>query len=134
MLDLSGEPGSDPQVEVSAAGLAYVIYTSGFTGRPKGAQLSHRNVARLLDATDAWFGFGPDDVWTLFHSYAFDFSVWEIFGALCTGGRLVVVPYRSEEHTSELQSRPHLVCRLLLEKKKKILKEISCNQLTHEAS
>ena len=72
---------------------AYVIYTSGSTGKPKGAQLSHRNVARLLDATDAWFGFGPDDVWTLFHSYAFDFSVWEIFGALCTGGRLVVVPY-----------------------------------------
>ncbi|WP_349335616.1 amino acid adenylation domain-containing protein [Delftia sp. DS1230] len=92
-LDLSGEPDSDPQVEVSADSLAYVIYTSGSTGRPKGAQLSHRNVARLLDATDAWFGFGPDDVWTLFHSYAFDFSVWEIFGALCTGGRLVVVPY-----------------------------------------
>ncbi|WP_353175961.1 non-ribosomal peptide synthetase [Delftia acidovorans] len=92
-LDLSGEPGTDPQVEVSADSLAYVIYTSGSTGRPKGAQLSHRNVARLLDATDAWFGFGSDDVWTLFHSYAFDFSVWEIFGALCTGGRLVVVPY-----------------------------------------
>ncbi|MDH1459526.1 non-ribosomal peptide synthase/polyketide synthase [Delftia tsuruhatensis] len=93
MLDLSGEPDTDPQVEVSADSLAYVIYTSGSTGKPKGAQLSHRNVARLLDATDAWFGFGPDDVWTLFHSYAFDFSVWEIFGALCTGGRLVVVPY-----------------------------------------
>ncbi|MBU5899729.1 AMP-binding protein, partial [Vibrio cholerae O1] len=81
--DMSGEPDTDPQVEVSADSLAYVIYTSGSTGRPKGAQLSHRNVARLLDATDAWFGFGPDDVWTLFHSYAFDFSVWEIFGALC---------------------------------------------------
>ncbi len=92
-LDLSGEPDTDPQVDVSPDSLAYVIYTSGSTGRPKGAQLSHRNVARLLDATDAWFGFGPDDVWTLFHSYAFDFSVWEIFGALCTGGRLVVVPY-----------------------------------------
>ncbi|SFA91721.1 non-ribosomal peptide synthase domain TIGR01720/amino acid adenylation domain-containing protein [Delftia tsuruhatensis] len=93
LLDLSGEPDTDPQVDVSPDSLAYVIYTSGSTGRPKGAQLSHRNVARLLDATDAWFGFGPDDVWTLFHSYAFDFSVWEIFGALCTGGRLVVVPY-----------------------------------------
>ncbi|MBB1650688.1 non-ribosomal peptide synthetase [Delftia sp. UME58] len=92
-LDLSGEPDTDPQVEVSPDSLAYVIYTSGSTGRPKGAQLSHRNVARLLDATDAWFGFGPGDTWTLFHSYAFDFSVWEIFGALCTGGRLVVVPY-----------------------------------------
>ncbi|WP_286878477.1 non-ribosomal peptide synthetase, partial [Delftia sp. 67-8] len=93
MLDLSDEPDTDPQVDVNPDSLAYVIYTSGSTGRPKGAQLSHRNVARLLDATDAWFGFGPDDVWTLFHSYAFDFSVWEIFGALCTGGRLVVVPY-----------------------------------------
>ncbi|KFJ08791.1 D-alanine--poly(phosphoribitol) ligase, subunit 1 [Delftia acidovorans] len=93
MLDLSGEPDTDPQVDVSPDSLAYVIYTSGSTGKPKGAQLGHRNVARLLDATDAWFGFGPDDVWTLFHSYAFDFSVWEIFGALCTGGRLVVVPY-----------------------------------------
>ena len=92
-LDLSGEPDTDPQVDVNPDSLAYVIYTSGSTGKPKGAQLSHRNVARLLDATDAWFGFGPDDVWTLFHSYAFDFSVWEIFGALCTGGRLVVVPY-----------------------------------------
>jgi amino acid adenylation domain-containing protein len=92
-LDLSGEPDTDPQVEVGPDSLAYVIYTSGSTGRPKGAQLSHRNVARLLDATDAWFGFCPGDTWTLFHSYAFDFSVWEIFGALCTGGRLVVVPY-----------------------------------------
>nr|WP_252980619.1 non-ribosomal peptide synthetase [Delftia acidovorans] len=92
-LDLSAESDADPQVQVSVDSLAYVIYTSGSTGRPKGAQLSHRNVARLLDATEAWFGFGPDDVWTLFHSYAFDFSVWEIFGALCTGGRLVVVPY-----------------------------------------
>ncbi len=72
---------------------AYVIYTSGSTGRPKGAQLSHRNVTRLLDRTAPWFGFGPQDTWTLFHSYAFDFSVWEIFGALCTGGRLVVVPH-----------------------------------------
>ena len=92
-LYLLGEPDTDPQVDVNPDSLAYVIYTSGSTGKPKGAQLSHRNVARLLDATDAWFGFGPDDVWTLFHSYAFDFSVWEIFGALCTGGRLVVVPY-----------------------------------------
>jgi amino acid adenylation domain-containing protein/non-ribosomal peptide synthase protein (TIGR01720 family) len=73
--------------------LAYVIYTSGSTGRPKGALLSHGNVGRLLSATAAEFSFGPDDVWTLFHSYAFDFSVWELFGSLCTGGRLVIVPY-----------------------------------------
>ncbi|HEX3529040.1 MAG TPA: non-ribosomal peptide synthase/polyketide synthase [Thermoanaerobaculia bacterium] len=72
---------------------AYVIYTSGSTGRPKGVMVTHANVIRLLRATEASFGFGPDDVWTLFHSYAFDFSVWEIWGALLTGGRLVVVPY-----------------------------------------
>ncbi|MBT9265316.1 amino acid adenylation domain-containing protein [Pseudomonas sp. MG-9] len=73
--------------------LAYVIYTSGSTGRPKGALLSHANVGRLLSATACEFNFGADDVWTLFHSCAFDFSVWELFGALCTGGRLVIVPY-----------------------------------------
>ncbi len=72
---------------------AYVIYTSGSTGRPKGVIVRHAEVARLFAATDPWFGFGPDDVWTLFHSYAFDFSVWELWGALLYGGRLVVVPY-----------------------------------------
>jgi amino acid adenylation domain-containing protein len=73
--------------------LAYVIYTSGSTGKPKGVLVSHHNVVRLLDVTRLWFHFGPADVWTLFHSYAFDFSVWEMWGALCYGGRLVVVPY-----------------------------------------
>ncbi|GAA1040549.1 hypothetical protein GCM10009557_62170 [Virgisporangium ochraceum] len=72
---------------------AYVIYTSGSTGRPKGVVIPHHNVVRLFDATDAWFGFGTDDVWTLFHSYAFDFSVWELWGALLFGGTLVVVPH-----------------------------------------
>ncbi|WP_225811812.1 non-ribosomal peptide synthetase [Streptomyces spinosus] len=72
---------------------AYVIYTSGSTGRPKGVVVPHRNVLRLLDTTDGWFGFGPDDVWTLFHSIAFDFTVWELWGALLYGGRLVVVPH-----------------------------------------
>ncbi|GKS74493.1 hypothetical protein AVME950_06375 [Acidovorax sp. SUPP950] len=92
-LDWQGEAGGNPGIAVHPEGLAYVIYTSGSTGRPKGAQLSHRNATRLLDATQPWFHFGPEDTWTLFHSYAFDFSVWEIFGALCTGGRLVIVPY-----------------------------------------
>jgi amino acid adenylation domain-containing protein len=72
---------------------AYVIYTSGSTGRPKGVVVPHGAVVRLFDATSGWFGFGPEDVWTLFHSYAFDFSVWELWGALLYGGRLVVVPY-----------------------------------------
>ncbi|EDY58105.2 MULTISPECIES: amino acid adenylation domain-containing protein [Streptomyces] len=72
---------------------AYVIYTSGSTGRPKGVEVPHRNVIALIDATRAEYGFGDDDVWTWFHSSAFDFSVWEIWGCLLTGGRLVVVPY-----------------------------------------
>ncbi|WP_263139965.1 non-ribosomal peptide synthetase [Pseudomonas sp. RIT-PI-AD] len=82
--------GDEP---VAPDALAYVIYTSGSTGRPKGAQMTHGNVTRLFEATDAWFGFDERDVWTLFHSFAFDFSVWEIFGALLHGGRLVIVPY-----------------------------------------
>jgi amino acid adenylation domain-containing protein len=73
--------------------LAYVIYTSGSTGKPKGCLVTQENVMRLFAATDPWFHFGPKDVWTLFHSSAFDFSVWEIFGALLFGGRLVIVPY-----------------------------------------
>ncbi|HKA42237.1 MAG TPA: amino acid adenylation domain-containing protein, partial [Burkholderiales bacterium] len=71
---------------------AYVIYTSGSTGTPKGVMVPHQNVVRLFGATQQWFAFGPADVWTLFHSYAFDFSVWEVWGALLYGGRLVVVP------------------------------------------
>ncbi|MFE3258309.1 amino acid adenylation domain-containing protein [Nocardia sp. NPDC059229] len=70
---------------------AYVIHTSGTTGRPKGVVVTHANVVRLLTATRPWFEFGPDDVWTLFHSAAFDFSVWEIWGALGHGGKLVIV-------------------------------------------
>jgi amino acid adenylation domain-containing protein len=73
--------------------LAYVIYTSGSTGRPKGVAVTHASVAALFDASEARFGFGPGDVWTLFHSPAFDFSVWELWGALLHGGRLVIVPY-----------------------------------------
>jgi amino acid adenylation domain-containing protein len=82
----------DPAVLGLTSGhLAYVIYTSGSTGMPKGVLVEHANVSRLFAATDDAFQFGPADVWTLFHSVAFDFSVWEIWGALAFGGRLVVV-------------------------------------------
>ena len=83
----------DPSPRATRANLAYVIYTSGSTGRPKGVLVTQDNVARLFEATEAWFDFGPEDVWTLFHSSAFDFSVWELWGALLYGGRVVVVPY-----------------------------------------
>ncbi|GLY50357.1 non-ribosomal peptide synthetase [Lentzea sp. NBRC 102530] len=91
--DLSGLPPTAPEVPLRPENPAYVIYTSGSTGKPKGVVVPHANVARLFSATDAWFGFGADDVWTLFHSYAFDFSVWELWGPLLHGGRLVVVPH-----------------------------------------
>lgn len=96
--------------------LAYVIYTSGTTGKPKGSMITHRNVVRLFSQTEAWFGFGPRDVWTLFHSIAFDFSVWELWGALLYGGKLVVVPY--------LQSRsPKAFYQLLSEQRVTVLNQ-----------
>jgi amino acid adenylation domain-containing protein len=81
------------QTAVTPESPAYVIYTSGSTGVPKGVVVTHYNVQRLFQATEHWFHFGERDVWTLFHSSAFDFSVWEMWGALCHGGRLVIVPY-----------------------------------------
>ena len=76
-----------------ADNLAYVIYTSGSTGRPKGVQICHRSVLSLMAATREVFQFDPGDVWTLFHSYAFDLSVWEIWAPLLHGSRLVIVPH-----------------------------------------
>ncbi|MEU8324773.1 amino acid adenylation domain-containing protein [Nonomuraea sp. NPDC048881] len=85
-------PEGHPAATARDEDLAYVIYTSGSTGAPKGVLVEHRNVVRLLERTEQWFGFGDDDVWTLFHSVSFDFSVWELWGALLYGGRLVIVP------------------------------------------
>ncbi len=81
-----------PDPAVGATDLAYVIYTSGSTGRPKGVTVEHRNVVRLFEQTATWFGFDEHDVWAQFHSLSFDFSVWEVWGALLHGGRLVVLP------------------------------------------
>ncbi|MEU9456740.1 amino acid adenylation domain-containing protein [Streptomyces sp. NPDC048277] len=115
LVDEPDDP-SAPGVAVAALGRpalrpahpAYVIYTSGSTGRPKGVVVSHRNVVRLFSETAHWFDFGADDVWTLFHSFAFDFSVWELWGPLLHGGRLVVVDYdtsRSPEDFLALLAR-----------------------------
>jgi amino acid adenylation domain-containing protein len=97
--------------EVTPDSPAYIIYTSGSTGIPKGVVVTHRNVARLFAATDEWYHFGERDIWTLFHSYAFDFSVWELWGALLYGGRVVVVPYllsRSPDEFYRLLVREHV--------------------------
>ncbi|WP_330261087.1 amino acid adenylation domain-containing protein [Streptomyces sp. NBC_00539] len=80
-----------PHPGIAADSRAYIIFTSGTTGRPKGVQVSHGNVLRLFSGTEALFGFGCEDVWSLFHSFAFDFSVWEMWGALLYGGCVVVV-------------------------------------------
>jgi len=90
---------------ISGDDATYVIYTSGSTGQAKGVVVTHRNVLRLLTETQHWFQFTEQDVWTMFHSFAFDFSVWEIWGCLLTGGRLVIVPFgisRSPEEFHQL--------------------------------
>ncbi|MFF3413060.1 amino acid adenylation domain-containing protein, partial [Streptomyces sp. NPDC002742] len=106
VVETGGEPadpdGGLPRIGADAA--AYVIHTSGSTGRPKGVVVGHRHVAALLGATARGFGLGPGDVWTFFHSFAFDFSVWEIWGCLLTGGRLVVVPFTVSRDPEEFHA------------------------------
>ncbi|MFE4976926.1 amino acid adenylation domain-containing protein, partial [Kitasatospora sp. NPDC056651] len=106
VLDRPREPLREPAVAtlpaVDPGQLAYVIHTSGSTGRPKGVAVTHRNVARLLTTARRRFAFDADDVWSLCHSYAFDVSVFEMWGALLHGGRLVVVPQEVTRDPSEL--------------------------------
>ncbi len=102
---LAHYPETFPLSHMTTDNLAYVIYTSGSTGKPKGTMISHENVIRLLTATHDWYQFNTADVWTLFHSYAFDVSVWELWGALTYGGCLVIVPYwvsRSPQEFAQL--------------------------------
>ncbi|MFC4149886.1 amino acid adenylation domain-containing protein [Micromonospora mangrovi] len=97
-----GEPPPDPAADPDD--VAYLIYTSGSTGRPKGVMVTHRNVVRLVTGAATRFRFGPDDVWSLFHSVAFDVSVFELWGAWLTGARVVVVPYLAGREPAELRA------------------------------
>src|SRR6476661_537603 len=90
----------------SDSNLAYVIYTSGSTGTPKGVLIEHRSVVRLFEQTANLFSFNHQDIWTMFHSIGFDFSVWEIWGALLYGGQLIIVPF---EVTRSPQQFHHLL-------------------------
>ncbi|MFW2404933.1 MAG: AMP-binding protein, partial [Gammaproteobacteria bacterium] len=96
----------DPGLDVGDAQLCYVMFTSGSTGRPKGVMVSHGNLAPLFDDIGGRLDIASDDVWTLFHTCAFGFSVWEIWGALLHGGRLIVVP-------PELRNDPRGFARLV---------------------
>ncbi|GAA4279089.1 non-ribosomal peptide synthetase [Aquimarina mytili] len=81
--------------------LCYVIYTSGTTGNPKGVMIEHRNVVRLFFNENPLFDFGSNDTWTMFHSHCFDFSVWEIYGALLFGGKLIIIPQLIAKDTKQ---------------------------------
>ncbi|MFD2943647.1 non-ribosomal peptide synthetase, partial [Flavobacterium notoginsengisoli] len=89
---ICGHPSGKPDTVLLPHNLAYVIYTSGSTGNPKGVMIEHTNVVRLFKNESCLYDFESSDVWTLFHSFCFDFSVWEMYGALLFGGRLVIVP------------------------------------------
>lgn len=90
--DTSADASIPPLPAGSADDLAYIIYTSGTTGKPKGVMIRNRSVVRLLENEQFPFDFSSEDTWTMFHSYCFDFSVWEMYGALLKGGKLVLVP------------------------------------------
>ena len=101
---IAQNPATAPANRLLPDNTAYLIYTSGSTGTPKAVVIPHQNVVRLFGTTEQLFHFDADDVWTLFHSFAFDFSVWEIWGPLLHGGRLVVVPYSISRSPKEFLS------------------------------
>jgi len=115
-FDLSKYPQSNVENDAKVNDLAYVIYTSGTTGRPKGVMLEHANVDRLFKSTEQYFDFNKNDIWSFFHSFAFDFAVWEIWGALLYGGKVVIVPY-------SISRSPEEFYKLLIKEKITILNQ-----------
>lgn len=90
--DSIGLPVSKLDITISKEQLAYIIYTSGSTGKPKGVMITHGSLMELmLNCKEAHFEFSDKDVWTLYHNYSFDFSIWEIFGPLFFGAQLILI-------------------------------------------
>ncbi len=90
-----------PQI-TSSQHLSHIIYTSGSTGQPKGVLLEHGNVLNLMTACQTVFGFTEQDIWALFHSFAFDVSVWELWGALLHGGTVVMISHLLSRSPADL--------------------------------
>ncbi|WP_121716382.1 non-ribosomal peptide synthetase [Streptomyces sp. E5N91] len=114
--DATDVADSERRTAITPGHPAYAIYTSGSTGRPKAVLVTHANVTRLLRSTQDIFQFSGDDVWAWFHSFSFDFSVWEIWGALAHGGRLVVVPF-------DISRSPDAFLRLLARERVTVLNQ-----------
>lgn len=114
--EIDKEPTNNLDLCVTSRNLAYVIYTSGSTGHPKGVLIEHGNLTRLFSSTTHLFHFNSNDIWTLFHSFAFDFSVWEIWGPLAHGGKLIIVPH-------EVSRSPQDFCQLLSQEKVTVLNQ-----------
>ena len=125
---IAAQPAAAPACDAGPDNLAYCIYTSGSTGRPKGVLLEHKNVVRLMLNDKLQFDFNEDDVWTMFHSYSFDFSVWEMYGALLYGGKLVLVSEREMKD-------PSLFLSLLIDERVTALNQTpsAFNNLANEA-
>jgi|GEM_PF-1147753 len=116
--NLNKQPIKNLDVTISNDELAYVIYTSGTTGNPKGVMQTHYNVIRLFATTEDLYNFNGNDIWVLFHSYIFDFSVWEMWGALFYGGKLIIP---TEEQTRD----PNMLYMLCYQEQVTVLNQTS---------
>jgi amino acid adenylation domain-containing protein len=105
--DAEGHDEGDVETPVGSENLAYIIYTSGSTGIPKGVQVRHRTVINLIQGVHPRLNISRADVWTVFHSYSFDLSVWEIWSPLVSGGKLVVVPYQVTQDSQAFHQLLH---------------------------